>query len=71
MGLYVVPMYVRRWRAGGAHFPLGEGLRQVLRRCTVERDWVQWRQDAAWLTPYFTICVWMSIALVFVPSLKN
>lgn len=71
MGLYVVPMYVRRWRAGGAYLALGEGLRHVLGRCTVERDWAQWRQDAAWLTPYFTICVWMSIALVYVPSLKN
>jgi hypothetical protein len=71
MVLYVVPMYVRRWRAGGAYFALGEGLGQVLGRCTVERRWAQWRQDAAWLTPYFTICVWMSIALAFVPSLKN
>lgn len=71
MSLYVVPMYVRRWRAGGVHFALGEGLRQVLGRCTVERHWTEWRQDAAWLTPYFTICVWMSIALAFVPSLKN
>ena len=71
MALYVVPMYMRRWRAGGTYLRLGEGLDQVLGRCRVERHWVQWRQDAAWLTPYFTICVWMSIALVYVPSLRN
>lgn len=68
---YVVPMYARRWRVGGAYLTLGEGMRQVLAPCTIERDWVHWRQDAAWLTPYFTICVWLSIAFTFVPSLKN
>jgi hypothetical protein len=71
MGIYVVPMYVRRWRAGGVHLSLAEGLRQVLGPCTVERDWDHWRQDAAWLTPYFTLAVWSSIALAYVPSLKN
>jgi hypothetical protein len=75
MAGYVVPMYVRRWRAEsrneGAYLRVDEGLRQVLGRNSVERDWAQWRQDAAWLTPYFTICVWMSIALAFVPSLKS
>jgi hypothetical protein len=71
MAGYVVPMYARRWRAEGGYLRVDEGMRQVLARNTVERDWGQWRQDAAWLTPYFTICVWMSIALVYVPSLKN
>ena len=71
MSLYVVPMYVRRWRLGGVYLSLADGLRQVLGRCTVEHDWAQWRQDAAWLTPYFTFAVWSSIALAYVPSLKN
>jgi hypothetical protein len=71
MTIYVVPMYVRRWRAESVHLSLPDGLRQVLGRCTVERDWAQWRQDAAWLTPYFTLAVWLSITLAYVPSLKN
>jgi len=71
MVAYVVPMYFRRWEPGGAYLTLGEGLRQVLKRCTVEREWAHWRQDAAWLTPYFTIAVWISIALAYVPSLRN
>ena len=71
MVAYVVPMYLRRWQPGGAYLSLDEGLRQVLKRCTVEREWGQWRQDAAWLTPYFTVCVWMSIVLAYVPSLRN
>ena len=37
---------------------------------TVERDWALWWQDAAWLTPYFTLAVWISIVLVQVPSLR-
>jgi hypothetical protein len=71
MVAYVVPMYLRRWQPGAAYLTLGEGLRQVLTRCTVEREWAHWRQDAAWLTPYFTIAVWISIALAYVPSLRN
>jgi hypothetical protein len=70
MAVYVVPMYMRRWRAGGVYLSAAEGLQQLLGRCKVERDWVHWRQDAAWLTPYFTFCVWLSIALVFVPSMR-
>jgi hypothetical protein len=71
MVAYVVPMYLRRTRPGGAYLTLHEGLGQTLGRCTVERDWARWRADAAWLTPYFTVCVWISIALAFVPSLKS
>lgn len=71
MCIYVLPMYARRWRPGGVHLTPLQGLRQVLERCEVERDWTQWRQDAAWLTPYFTIAVWLSIALAHVPSLKK
>jgi hypothetical protein len=71
MVAYVVPMYLRRWAPGSAYLSLGEGLRQVLERCTIDHDWAHWRQDAAWLTPYFTAAVWLSIALVHVPSLRN
>ena len=71
MVAYVVPMYLTRWYAGQTHIAAGEGLEQVLARCTVSRDWSLWWQDAAWLTPYFTICVWMSIALAHTPNLRN
>jgi hypothetical protein len=69
MVAYVVPMYVQRWRAGNDAFAFAEGLRSTLAPCTVERDWVLWRRDALWLTPYFTICVWFSLALAFAPRL--
>ncbi len=74
MAAYVVPMYVGRWyadaAAGREYLALAEGARQVLGHCVVERDWHRWAQDAAWLTPYFTLAVWISIALPLVPPLR-
>jgi hypothetical protein len=71
MAVYVVPMYLTRWLPGQVHIPPAEGLDQLLARCTVSHDWALWWQDALWLTPYFTICVWMSIALAHTPNLKT
>ena len=65
-----VPMYLARWRAaGGFTVPLDEGLRTLLERCVVRRDWSAWRADATWLTLYFTVCVWVSVALPHAPRL--
>ena len=71
MVAYVVPMYLARWQPERAYLLLGEGLREVSRVCTVERDWAHWWQDALWLTPYFTLCVWMSLALAHAPDLRG
>jgi hypothetical protein len=75
MALVDVPMYLARWQsdlaAGRELLPLGEGLREVLRRCTVIRDWAAWREDVPWLTPYFTVAVWISIALAHLPALAR
>jgi len=70
MVAYVVPMYLGRWQPDSAYLSLAEGMRQILGRCTVEREWALWWQDAAWLSPYFTLAVWISIALAQVPSLR-
>lgn len=66
---YVVPMYIERWRTGKRSLALADGLRSALAPCTVERDWQSWWRDALWLTPYFTVCVWLSLTLAFVPPL--
>ena len=75
MAVYVVPMYLTRWHAGVAEgresLSLAEGLRETLARCVVEKDWTHWADDAAWLTPYFTLAVLISIALVQLPSLRG
>lgn len=69
MAIYVVPMYLVRWYAGQETIGFAQGLAEILSPCVVQRDWALWRQDAAWLTPYFTLCVWFSIALAHVPDL--
>jgi hypothetical protein len=69
MVVYVLPMYVERWRAGNDSLAFATGVRSMLAPCVIDRDWTLWRRDALWLTPYFTVCVWFSLALAFVPPL--
>jgi hypothetical protein len=70
-----VPMYLARWRAdlaaGHQYLSPGAGLREVLERCVVTRDWAAWRDDVPWLSLYFTGAVWISIALAHMPPLRR
>src|SRR5215510_4057204 len=66
-----VPMYLARWQPGQEQLSLGEGMREIMQRCRVTRDWAKWREDAVWLTLYFTVAVWISIALPQAPSLRG
>jgi len=74
MVVYDVPMYLSRWQAslaaGGELRPLLEGMSASLQRCVVEHDWAVWRDDAIWLTGYFTLAVWISIAMAHAPLLR-
>ncbi|HXZ55113.1 MAG TPA: hypothetical protein VEH03_06620 [Burkholderiales bacterium] len=65
-----VPMYVERWLAASGSPSLEQGLRTLLARCVVERDWQAWRRDALWLSPYFSVVVWTSIMLAHAPRLR-
>ena len=69
-----VPMYLSRWQAdlvaGREYLSLRDGMVEVIERCTVRRDWPAWHEDAEWLSLYFTVAVWASIALVHVPPLR-
>jgi hypothetical protein len=73
MTMVDVPMYLSRWQAelaaGHEALSLVDGLRTALHRCTVARDWAAWRLDVPWLTLYFTLAVWISIALPQAPAL--
>jgi hypothetical protein len=66
-----VPMYLSRWHAdvaaGPEYLSLSQGIDEILRRCVVTRDWAAWRPDVPWLTLYFTVAVWISIAFAHVP----
>jgi hypothetical protein len=68
-----VPMYLSRWQHGLAHGrrvlgPL-EGLRDASTRWIVTHDFAQWRHEIAWMSLYFTVAVWASLALCLVYSL--
>ena len=71
---YVLPLYFERWQANfvatDAVFSVTQGVSTLLARCVVEHDWALWWRDAAWLTPYFTFAVWISLALPHMPSLR-
>jgi hypothetical protein len=72
MCLVDVPMYVSRWladQAGGRQYlSLSEGLADVWARRRVTFAWDEWQAEVPWMTLYFSVCVWCSIALAHVPS---
>jgi hypothetical protein len=70
-----VPMYLNRWRDGLADSgkvlgPL-EGLRDASTRWIVTHDFAQWKDEIAWMSLYFTVAVWASLALCLFYSLGD
>jgi hypothetical protein len=70
-----VPMYWERWvqqsLAGQVPLGLGEGLVDAATRRTVSRGWADWRSEVDWMTAYFSIGVWCSLALVRWPAWRG
>jgi len=33
----------------------------------MSHSWDRWKDDALWLTPYFSVGAWISMALIFLP----
>jgi hypothetical protein len=66
------PMYWRRYQRGRAcgqtYMRLGHGVRDAWHRRVRSGNWGAWKADALWLTPYFSVGVWVSIAMVWVPE---
>ena len=62
-----VPMYFNRWRTGGAdgnrQLSPREGLVDVSTRWVVTHDLAEWKDEIAWMSLYFSIAVWASLAL--------
>src|SRR4051812_36627554 len=70
-----VPMYMNRWRADVADgnsllHPL-EGLRDVRTRWIVTHDIAEWKEEIAWMSLYFSLAVWSSLALCVLYSLED
>jgi len=61
-----VRMYVRRWRLQpvGVRLPLATGLLDTRRRRHPTMMWEVWREEAPWMTLYFSVGVWTSLAMV-------
>jgi len=66
-----VPMYWSRWladEAGGRHYlSIAQGLLDVSHRRVVSHQWNDWKNEIAWMSLYFSVAVWISIALVHAP----
>ena len=70
-----VPMYLSRWRdevgdGGNLLSPL-EGLRDVSTRWVVTHDLAEWKDEIAWMSLYFSLAVWASLALCVFYSLED
>jgi hypothetical protein len=66
-----VPMYWSRWladEASGRHYlSLAQGWLDVSGRWVVSHRWEDWKSEVTWMTLYFSVAVWLSIALVHAP----
>jgi hypothetical protein len=75
MGTVDVPMYVSRWQEdeanGREYLSLGQGLWDARSRWTVTYGWEAWRTEIPWMTLYFSVGVWCSLALVHAPRTET
>jgi hypothetical protein len=66
-----VPMYLSRWledeACGRTYLSLGQGFQDLWERRCVTLDWEEWRTEVPWMSLYFSVGVWCSIALVHAP----
>jgi hypothetical protein len=67
-----VPMYWARWVGdesdGRVYFSVLQGAIDASSRWTVTRSWDVWKTEVTWMSLYFSLAVWMSIALVHLPQ---
>jgi hypothetical protein len=70
-----VPMYLNRWRTGEAdgdkRLTPREGLRDVSTRWVVTHDLAEWKDEIAWMSLYFSLAVWSSLALCVFYALEH
>jgi hypothetical protein len=61
-----VRMYMRRWQSNAArlYLNLPAGLRDSQRRRHPTSAWSVWREEVPWMTLYFSVGVWTSLAMV-------
>jgi hypothetical protein len=66
-----IPHYYARWsadqQAGKQYLALADGLRDAATRWIVTYEWAEWTDEVAWMTLYFSVGVWLSIAFSHAP----
>lgn len=72
MLLVDVPMYWSRWLAdeagGRSYLSVSQGLLDVSVHRVVSHRWEDWQNEVVWMSLYFSVAVWFSIALVHAPA---
>lgn len=67
-----VPMYIGRWRRGRAagerYLSLRAGVRDAALRRVPTQAWPLWRQEVPWMTLYFSVGVWASLAMAWLAT---
>jgi hypothetical protein len=75
MLLVDVPMYWSRWVADqsvGRHYmTITQGVHDVASRWVVSYRWKDWKNEVVWMSLYFSVAVWASIALIHAPALRD
>jgi hypothetical protein len=70
-----VPMYWSRWIADEArsrsYLTITQGMFDATERRVVSDRWEDWRSEIAWMSLYFSVAVWLSIALTHTPALRR
>jgi hypothetical protein len=71
--VFDVRMYVRRWRrnVAGRQLPLVAGFRDSRRRRHATAAWDVWREEVPWMTLYFSVGVWTSLAMVLLERVAS
>jgi hypothetical protein len=71
MFLIDVPMYWSRWLAdeaiGRNYLSIAQGMLDVSGRWIVSHRWQDWQDEVTWMSLYFSVAVWLSIALIHAP----
>ena len=66
-----VPMYWSRWQlntaADSIYFALTEGVGDALATCHVDFSLDVWREEIPWMSLYFSVSVWYSLAMAYAP----
>ncbi len=75
MFLVDVPMYWSRWIAdeasGRQYLSFMQGLTEISERWTVSHRWEDWQSEVTWMSLYFSVAVWLSIAIIHAPVLER